>query len=1120
MIGCSSNEMLSRLLEDQLDREEHASIVDHIETCPSCQERLKDLTSDDSQLPGWGSFEESNTDPWFAKDSHPSSACVGRQFFATGSEALYRRFSAETFEANFPNVDGYEILTELGHGGMGVVYKANQQRLSRMVALKMIRAGSLAKAEDRARFRVEAEAVAELRHPNIIQIYDIGEVGALPFVALELLEGGSLDDLLAGTPQPGRQSALMVATLARAIHVAHQAGIIHRDLKPSNVLFAAEGTPKITDFGLAKRMDDDGYTKSGQVLGSPSYIPPEQAAGAAKKVGPAADVYALGAILYEMLTGRPPFKGTTPVETVMQVLNEDPVPPCRLQSQIPRDLETICLKCLAKEPSKRYPSAKALADDLDRYLANEPVLARRTPVWELGLKWVRRRPTTASLLAIGFLMASWVALFFAFEENRVVDLKNASERVLSNVRDHLLAGSLSSDDVDELVRLEEALKSSPRLSDQHSRAAQWLEKIKHHRVERQAEEAARDRYRQFIRRHDDALFEDTQLTGLDPAESLKVIRKSARATLAIFAGDEWREDEWTLQPLQPSLSPQQQNEVTLGCYEMLMVLADAVSQPLPDESADRQAEAALRILDRAAELRHRPTQAYHLRRAACLEATGDTEGARREAALAERIQPDGAFDHFLSGLQRYKRGLLAQASSHFQQALESQPNHFWAQCLLAICDLNTGKNLEEAKAHLSSCLQSHPDLAWLYLLRGFASGQMGMFDVAEADYREAMERDSAGRFRYALLANRGFVRSKSGKTAEAIADVEEAIKLNPHHYMALVTRAEIYRKDHRIDQAIEQLDRAIALKPHNLGRLVRMRALWNLDRTDLTPAVRATALGDLERAIELDSPGSAELAKDLAKKAQILLAERRYAEVLHSCDRALKIVPDDLEAHRTRVAALLEMKRYQDVIASVDGYLRASGPSAELLGLRGVAKSKRNDFAGAAEDYTLALAVQPKASNLHAHRGWAYLVSGLFQPAQRDFEQAIRLDSSNADAYSGRGSARVALGHYQEAVADADESLRHGEPDARLLYNGARIMAQAAELAGKGASPKVRLGLTAVRQYEDRALKLLGQAIERTPREQRTVFWRDVIRADHALSAIRRLPEYTRWAAEYAATAR
>ena len=190
----------------------------------------------------------------------------------------------------------------------------------------------MARPEDLARFRIEAETVANLCHANIIQIFDIGEVGGLPFVTLELLEGGSLDALLAGTPQPEADSAQLVATLARAIHVAHQAGIIHRDLKPSNVLFSADGTPKITDFGLAKRLEEDGHTETGQVMGSPSYIPPEQAEGRAKEATPATDVYALGAILYEMLTGRPPFKGVTPMETLIKVLREDPVAPSRLQS--------------------------------------------------------------------------------------------------------------------------------------------------------------------------------------------------------------------------------------------------------------------------------------------------------------------------------------------------------------------------------------------------------------------------------------------------------------------------------------------------------------------------------------------------------------------------------------------------------------------------------------------------------------------------------------------------------------------------------------------------------------------------------------------------------------------
>ncbi len=275
---------------------------------------------------------------------------------------------------DWPAVSGYDILDLLGEGGMGVVYKARHHGLHRLVALKMIRGGAQARADHHSRFRIEAEAVARLRHPNILQIYDVGEAAGLPFVALELLDGGGLDDRLAGNPQPSRQAAELLITLARAVHVAHQAGIVHRDLKPTNVLYTSDGVPKITDFGLAKRIDSDaGQTESGQIMGSPSYMAPEQARGHSRNVGPTADVYALGAILYEMLTGRPPFKGETPLDTVRQVLDDDPVTPSRLVPRVPRDLETIALKALHKDPGKRYESAEYLADDLERFLRGEPI---------------------------------------------------------------------------------------------------------------------------------------------------------------------------------------------------------------------------------------------------------------------------------------------------------------------------------------------------------------------------------------------------------------------------------------------------------------------------------------------------------------------------------------------------------------------------------------------------------------------------------------------------------------------------------------------------------------------------------------------------------------------------
>jgi WD40 repeat protein len=302
-------------------------------------------------------------------------------------------------------VPGYEILGLLGKGGMGVVYKARQVALDRVVALKMIRAGPHAGPGELARFRTEAEAAARLQHPHVVQVFEVGQSGGQPYFSLEYVEGGSLAQKLAGSPWPARRAAELVLTLARAVHAAHERGIIHRDLKPANVLLTADGTPKVTDFGLAKRLNASvDQTHSGAVLGTPSHMAPEQARGQAREVGPRTDVYALGAILYECLTGRPPFVGETPLDTMLQVIHAEPVPPARLQPKVPRDLETVCLKCLEKDPARRYPNAEALADDLGRHLAGEPVRARPVRAWQRGVKWARRRPAVAGLLALSAVL--------------------------------------------------------------------------------------------------------------------------------------------------------------------------------------------------------------------------------------------------------------------------------------------------------------------------------------------------------------------------------------------------------------------------------------------------------------------------------------------------------------------------------------------------------------------------------------------------------------------------------------------------------------------------------------------------------------------------------------------
>jgi serine/threonine-protein kinase len=306
-------------------------------------------------------------------------------------------------------IPGYEILGVLGRGGMGVVYHARQTKLKRLVALKMILAGAHAGPQELERFRLEAEAIARLQHPNVVQIYEVGEHEGKPYFSLEFVDGGSLQNRLTGTPLPARESARLVETLARAMQAAHELGVIHRDLKPANVLLTKGGVPKITDFGLAKQLgQDSGQSHTGQIMGTPSYMAPEQAAGNVKTIGAAADIYALGAMLYELLTGRPPFKAASVLDTLEQVRTQEPAPPSQLQPKTPGDLETISLKCLQKEPVKRYDSAASLADDLQRFLKRDPIQARPVGKLERTWRWCKRQPAlaTASAAAVlGVLLA-------------------------------------------------------------------------------------------------------------------------------------------------------------------------------------------------------------------------------------------------------------------------------------------------------------------------------------------------------------------------------------------------------------------------------------------------------------------------------------------------------------------------------------------------------------------------------------------------------------------------------------------------------------------------------------------------------------------------------------------
>jgi putative methionine-R-sulfoxide reductase with GAF domain len=471
-------------------------------------------------------------------------------------------------------IPGYEILGELGRGGMGVVCKARQIALKRIVALKMISAGALADPDDVARFRTEAEVVARLQHPNIVQIYEVGEHQGRPYFSLEFVAGGSLAQKLHGRPLLPRQAAELIQTLARAIHYAHEQGIVHRDLKPANILLQGSGvrgqepgkpvdglsdscllTPdscvKITDFGLAKLLGEGGQTRSGDILGTPSYMAPEQAGGKPQTVGPAADIYSLGAILYELLTGQPPFAGESFLRTLQQVCHDEPVAPSRRQPKLPPDLETICLKCLHKEPAQRYASAQALADDLAAFLAGEPIQARPATTWERTIGWMRRRPVAAALsgavcvAVVGLVVGLWWQNALAVSAVAILSL--------------LVAGAWYS------TRLQAALRES---ATQQLRAQRHVERLH-------------------------LLLELTRkLVSVTDRDGLLLLLRETTARLAnaeratIFLLDPERRELWTKIPVEGRFNEVEEIRMPLGVGIAGTVAASGQTLNIPDAYAD------------------------------------------------------------------------------------------------------------------------------------------------------------------------------------------------------------------------------------------------------------------------------------------------------------------------------------------------------------------------------------------------------------------------------------------------------------------------------------------------------------------------------------------------------
>jgi eukaryotic-like serine/threonine-protein kinase len=862
---------------------------------------------------------------------------VGALFPGPGSTAADVRDARPVRPAvELPDVPGYEVQAVLGRGGMGVVFKAWHLRLNRPVALKLLLDSAYATPAERARLLQEAELVAGLRHPNIVQVHDVGEQDGRPYFTMEFIEGGSLAEALAGTPQPARQAAGLLATLAEAVHVAHQAGIVHRDLKPGNVLLTADGTPKVSDFGLARHLDGGaGLTRTGTALGTPGYMAPEQALGQSRAVGPATDVYALGAILYELLTGRPPFRAQTAAETVQQAISQEPVPPSRLNAAVPRDAETICLKCLHKDPAKRYTSAAALADDLKRFLAGRPIAARRVGKTERLLRWVRRNPT-GSALAVTALALLGLSFGAGLREwSRAAERRTETAKAVARIENvvrlqqegRLLEARAVLDRVtdpgshdlrERIERAEADLKLADRLEAiRLNRAA-----IVGGRLDLRANEARADR-------DYDRAFRAAGLGGADDdptAVATRATSSNIRRVL-LSALDDWalcadapRRREWVLgvarkiDPAPPGWGSRVRDPAVWNDRAALTELARTAPVEEPTVQllvalAERLRAAggdAVSFLKRAHRSNHGDFWTNVALGDALVEKNNPGEAIRYyQAALA--VRPGAAAVYNNLGIAIALSGRTDEAIDDFRSAVRIDPGFAHAHSNLGNC-LRLERKYAEAMGHYRQAVAIDPDSITYQCNLGVALAESGQPNEAIDHYRLALRTGS----KFAKVhSNLGNALWATGQLDQAIDHLRQAVNIRPevpdyHNNLG----NSLYAKGYPIE-AVEQFRRAIELDPKYASA-----------HSNLGIALAETELADegiehLQQAIRLDPKNPVALSN----LGTAFAALSRLDEAIDSLQQALRIDPNLPEAHETLGRVLLASGRVGEAHATMRRFL-------------------------------------------------------------------------------------------------------------------------------------------------------------------------------------------------------
>jgi tetratricopeptide (TPR) repeat protein/tRNA A-37 threonylcarbamoyl transferase component Bud32 len=990
-------------------------------------------------------------------------------------------------------VSNYEVLDVLGRGAVGVVYKAQHLGLRRTVALKMLLAGTHASALELARFRTEAEAVARLQHANIVQVYEVGTHQGLPFFSLEFVEGGSLAQHMAGKPLPAQEAARLLEALARAMHYAHQQNILHRDLKPANILLTPDRTPKISDFGLAKRLEDNEshQTRTGTLMGTPSYMAPEQATGNQQAIGPHSDQYGLGAILYETLVGRPPFLGTTVLDTLHQVRTQEPVPPRQLQPKVPRDLETICLKCLHKEPGKRYADAGQLADDLKRFRAGEPIHARPIGTGERLWRWCRRNPRvavlSAALLVLGLLLAGSGGILtvrLMREQQAIVRMHEQAEERLEQASAAIAGGDVQR--ARDLLQWSDLLlANAAELAEVRGRWNKLRERV--------------EVYGRFQSLLDDARF----ACWFGSRSQKEQGRQYCRQLLALY--DTFEAGPESAAGGLPPLNAEQQQLFKEDVFEMFLVAALVERELTAKADTGRQqqmARQALAWLDRA-EAVLPGTRALHAHRSDFHRILGQQQACEADIARARGISPDSAIDHFWHGYAERLRGEAAasagdptRARQHFQQEiaeyaalLQQRPGHFWGYFNWAATQMQVG-DLNNAVIGFTACIHQRPSFPWSYNNRGTALLRLRQYERAVRDYSTALEQSPD----YVdARVNRALAYLEQGRLEQALTDCNAVVDLSPSHAAVYWHRAECYRRRKQYDRALADFGQLLALNENKVEVYLKRAAVYReMKRSD-------EALRDYDQAADRQPKNAwvryvraglhverGEYRQAEADYTAAIALQPRAAEPYH--DRALvhwlyrkdfnaalddwghvaQLRPSDPEPHRCLGAIYLGCRQYHAALSELDEALarrpdyaealwakaqiylwrgmpkkalEVIGPvadkapvrPAETLNIRGDILRRLGRRKEAAADYRSLIQQRPDLPEAYVSLALVYLQQGEPAKARECLDQLVAANPRSLAAYLRRGRFLRDQGQLKAASKDVQQA---AECDPRSVLPG------------------------------------------------------------------------------------